>query len=202
MRADRTSELQAILKNAQTFVWLHEECARLYERWNKYITNFVSASTFLIDSIGIAFVTANVRAGLIIAFKVLNICTGIPGALWNTDKYNSLIADHRFLIGKNHALASRVREELWHREIGREQYGSVLQAENEITQNTATHNIHPKIWGKYQRIFGTDALAYVELYRIGIFSDTPDLLAREQGNSSEDSLGKISIIVDRETASV
>ena len=167
------TECLQIANRAGSMCWLHEEAAKIYEKWDTIGTTLVNVGTSLLGGIAITFLAAaNPDKIYIILFQVATLGLGISGIVVNSFAWRSKATKHRVLVGKNDSIFSQIRKELRKplpvRAGSKHFHENVIDLESEVRQEGGSLSIPPQIYLKYKELFGDVALSLPELVVIAI----------------------------------
>ncbi len=167
------AECQQIANRAGSLCWLHEEAAKIYEKWDTIGTTLVNVGTSLLGGIAITFLAAaNPDKIYIILFQVATLGLGISGIIVNSFAWRSKATKHRVLVGKNDSIFSQIRKELQKplpdRAGSKHFHENVIDLESEVRQEGGSLSIPPQVYLKYKELFGDVALSLPELVVIAL----------------------------------
>jgi len=167
------TECLQIANRAGSMCWLHEEAAKIYEKWDTIGTTLVNVGTSLLGGIAITFLAAaNPDKIYIILFQVATLGLGISGIIVNSFAWRSKATKHRVLVGKNDSIFSQIRKELRKplpsRAGSKHFHENVIDLESEVRQEGGSLSIPPQVYLKYKELFGEVALSLPELVVIAI----------------------------------
>ena len=149
------TECLQIANRAGSMCWLHEEAAKIYEKWDTIGTTLVNVGTSLLGGIAFTFLAAaNPDKIYIILFQVATLGLGISVIIVNSFAWRSKAPKHRVLVGKNDSIFSQIRKELRKplpsRAGSKHFHENVIDLESEVRQEGGSLSIPPQVYLKYK----------------------------------------------------
>lgn len=195
---DHEKRMKLIGDKRAAFVWLYNQTAKHYEKWNNIFALVVLVGSYVFGTSGIPVLfssnnCATIHGSLryvILALQISTIIIGIIATVHRFLKYERKIAKVRWASGKNAALYDDIKRELGRIRTRRQEYETfydrVMKVESQLRQEAPFIPGH--IMEQYYKKMGQRALPYDVLYneeRIVIRNATPTKEEISQAKDAE-----------------